>query len=592
MNKTNEHEIVFFFGAGASVKAGVPDTFGLVSEFKETIATNQSDLEAIEKILETLTEFRQKLGEREPRVDVEVLLETLERLETKDQDILLQFHTISSYALSGYADKKPLKDKLKDFIKKTGIVDAGKVRYLEPLITFFDEFRPLDIFSVNYDTAIEQFCSVYRKDYVDGFDLHWNSKAFGREDVDIRLYKLHGSILWYKTDRGDYVKLPIKTEESTTELVTGEKAVTLMVYPIGKWEYAEPFLELLLKLKEMLESAKIAIIVGYSFRDDYIKRLFWDAARRNKNLVVILISPSSKEIYEQRLKNYEIPELPHGFSSDFATNAFDAYFPSSLSGRVLCLPYRFEDVLPLLRNQYLKSLREGILEEKQAKEQENRGERGNWWSCFRNYLNCEFVGKMNEIASKVDWKSMYRDFWTTVVNTYFQALFSCLALSEDIEAKEWIDRINDVMERFSVQNIRVEVTAQTVKLAFASDDGSILLLSQLAKVFSDVLTGMKQKPIPAEEKVRKKIEAIDAKISGVMGYMRIWKDQGILIEEYIQLRQDTYKSMVDLLKTELSAPEVTRQYETLRNIIRETEQKELEKIFEGQSFKLELGKVQ
>jgi hypothetical protein len=337
MKKANEDRIVFFFGAGASVKAGVPDTFGLVDKFKETIASNPSNLEAIEKILETLTVFRQKLGEREPGVDVEVLLETLERLETKDQDVLLQFHTITSYALSGYADKKPLKDKLKDFIKKTGIVDAGNVRYLEPLITFFDEFRPLDIFSVNYDTAIEQFCSVYRKDYVDGFDLHWNSKAFGREDVDIRLYKLHGSILWYKTDRGDYVKLPIRTDEATTDLVTGEKAVTLMVYPMRKWEYAEPFLELLLKLKEMLESAKIAIVVGYSFRDDYIKRLFWDAARRNKNLVIILISPSSKEIYERRLKNYEMPELPHGFSSDFSRDAFDACFPSSLAGRVLML---------------------------------------------------------------------------------------------------------------------------------------------------------------------------------------------------------------------------------------------------------------
>jgi hypothetical protein len=592
MKKANEHDIVFFFGAGASVKAGVPDTFGLVNKFKETIATNPSDLEAIEKILETLTAFRHKLGEREPRADVEVLLETLERLETKDQDILLQFHTITSYALSDYAEKKPLKDKLKDFIKKTGIVDAGNVRYLEPLITFFDEFRPLDIFSVNYDTAVEQFCSVYRKDYVDGFDLHWNSKAFGREDVDIRLYKLHGSILWYKTDRGDYVKLPIRSEESTTDLVTGEKAVTLMVYPMRKWEYAEPFLELLLKLKEMLESAKIAIVIGYSFRDDYIKTLFWDAARRNKNLVIILIGPSSKEIYEQRLKNYEMLELPHGFSSDFAANAFDAHFPSSLFGRVVCLPYKFEDVLPLLKNQYLKNLREGILAEKQTKEQENRGEPGNWWPCFRNYLNCEFIGKMNEIASKIDWEKFRRDFWTEELNACFKALFSCLALSGDIEAKEWVDRINDAMERYSFRNIRVEVAATaappalTVKLIFAFDDGSSLFLSYLAKLLDEVLLALKQKPDPAKEELKKKIDFVATKISGLTEYLRIWKDQGVPMEEYIRLRQDTYKASVEMLKAGLSAQASTPQFDALRNTIREIEQKEVEKIFEGQSFRL------
>jgi hypothetical protein len=589
MKKANEDGIVFFFGAGASVKAGVPDTFGLVSKFKEIIASNPNDLKAIEKVLETLTMLRQRLGEREPRIDVELLLETLERLETKDQDILLQFHTISSYALSGYAEKKPLKDKLKDFIKKTGIVDAGNVRYLEPLITFFDEFRPLDIFSVNYDTAIEQFCSVYRKDYVDGFDLHWNSKVFRREDVDIRLFKLHGSILWYKTDRGDYVKLPIRTEEATIDLVTGEKAVTLMVYPMRKWEYAEPFLELLLKLKEMLESAKIAIVVGYSFRDDYIKRLFWDAARRNKDLVIILISPSSKEIYKQRLKTYEMPELQHDFSSDFDPNDFDAYPPSSLSGRVLCLPYKFEDVLPLLKNQYLKNLSQGISSEKEAKKQENRGEPGFWWPCFRDFLNCEFVDKISEIAPKIDWGKMRKDSWTDELSAYFQALFSCLALSREEETKKWLDRINDSMERYSIKNVRVEVTtAKTIRLTFESSDGTPLPISQLTRLFSEILCAVKQKPTLAAEGLKQKIDFIVARILTVIDYMQIWEDKGISLKDYVQLKQNSYKASVDLLNAADSAPteDTTVPFKTIGNIVREIEQKELEKIFGGQSFKL------
>jgi hypothetical protein len=49
-------------------------------------------------------------------VDVELLLETLERLDTREKDILLKFHNISGYLLSGYALKEPLKDSLKDLM--------------------------------------------------------------------------------------------------------------------------------------------------------------------------------------------------------------------------------------------------------------------------------------------------------------------------------------------------------------------------------------------------------------------------------------------------------------------------------------------
>ena len=44
-----------------------------------------------------------------------------------------------------------------------GIVNASKVRYLEPLLSFLGKDKPLDIFSVNYDMAIDSFV-IYTKE--------------------------------------------------------------------------------------------------------------------------------------------------------------------------------------------------------------------------------------------------------------------------------------------------------------------------------------------------------------------------------------------------------------------------------------------
>lgn len=591
MSSTEKQEVIFFLGAGASVKAGVPDTFGLVDKFKEILVSEPSDLTAIEKILAILKSWKGKLLGGED-IDVELLLETLEQLDAKDQDILLQFHTVGQYALAGYSPKRPLKEQLKNFIKRSGIVTAGNVRYLDPLLSFVDETRPLDIFSVNYDTCIEQFCSTYKKDYVDGFDLHWNSKVLERNDVDIRLYKLHGSILWYKTDRGDYVKLPIKTAEATMELVTGEKAATLILYPMRKWEYAEPFLELLLKLKEMLERAKFVIVVGYSFRDDYITRIFWDSARRNKNLTLVLISPSSQEIYENRLETYKTPELPHAFSVDFEPSDFDAYFPSSLSGRVIRLPYKFEETLPILKNYYLKELREGLTEEKAQKEKENRGEPSYWVPCLKHFAACQFTDKITEIAPKINWEELEDREIESRLQIEIGALLSYLALGDDPEAKRWSEKLIVSMSPYSVDNLQVEVVLPSeIRLGFKTGKDTSLSFQELANILQRILAFSKQRPDVANKERLKRIQTVIKAISEFCDYLHPLKDFGIRLENYIALRQQNYPNLASLLEANLVSFKKEGLQETSRTIrdnVRVIEQNELKRVFSGSNFQLNL----
>jgi NAD-dependent SIR2 family protein deacetylase len=373
-------EVVFFLGAGASVFAGVPDTYTFVKEFKKSL--DKEEEHVIELIETMLIEWKKQKGEE--RVDIELLMEALDKISRKDDEISFQLIGVKFFFGESFSKSPLLLEKIKNFVKQKTIVSVDKIKYLEPLLGFIEEYHPLDIFSVNYDICIEQFCNLYKKNYRDGFEVEWNPNVFTTPNVDIRLYKLHGSITWYKTSSGSFVKSLIKSDNEKIELLTGEKAESLMLYPMRKWEYAEPLLENLLTLKNKLqsESCKYVIVVGYSFRDDYIRDIFWDAARRNKELILVLLDPNAFQIYSDKLEYY--PDK----------------IPSSLKGKVISLPFKFELAFPDLKAEYLTDLKKGVNYLKQAKTKELIGEvPPNWVDCLQPLANCQYLDKLDELIN-------------------------------------------------------------------------------------------------------------------------------------------------------------------------------------------------
>jgi len=317
--------------------------------------------EIIARIIAILKEWK-----KDERVDIELLLEALDKLKNRRNESILQFtkDTHLCRLTDGiiFDDNEMdellynLIDDLKSFIRLKTIVGKDKIGYRKHFRGFIEESldkkTPLDIISLNYDTCIEQFCNFHKKNYQDGFDLYWNKDAFNKAKTDIRLYKLHGSVIWYQSDNGAYIKLPIQNGSGELKLISGEKAENLMLYPMQKWDYAEPLLELLLHVKYLLESDiendtqedlkstandfKFLIAVGYSFRDGHIKKIILDSAKNNRKLYLIIIDPDANGIYE-RLKYYD--------------NSREA--ESDLSGKMICLPYKFEGVFPYLTLTFL-----------------------------------------------------------------------------------------------------------------------------------------------------------------------------------------------------------------------------------------------
>lgn len=390
---------VFFFGAGASVYAGVNTTFGLVDEFI-TFLKDQDNLS------ETLNEILSVLQQDGHRVDIEELLQTIDRLEKRETDSLIIFFTTTGLKIKNPENLPKIKRELKNFIINVTSVSENKIKYLESLFSYP---KPTVIFSLNYDTAIEQLCNVYKKTYTDGFEYSWNPELFQNNKLDFHLYKLHGSIMWYKTDRGDYIKLPLPPQENKINLIFGEEAHHLMLYPMQKWEFDEPLLSMMQQFREYLEKAQTVIVVGYSFRDPYMVKIFQDAARKNRNLSLILISPNARQIYEERLLYF--------FEDDNVT-----HIPSSLENRVLCLQYKFEEILPVI-DTYSSFIHGGLITEERCQEQSYGSGIPEWYSGngpVRHYAKSEFIDRADLLIDKINWNDEIKKDLVSVLSDSFK----------------------------------------------------------------------------------------------------------------------------------------------------------------------------
>lgn len=427
-------QIVFFLGAGASVKAGVPDTFSFVDEFVCAI-TDEREKSTVLRIIKTLEDWRKS------KIDIELLLETLTKLQNKQSEPLLLFYEDKKFILEGELEKQPIIRRLKDFIKSKAIVSEEKVDYLKPMLGFVEEYRPLDIISLNYDTCVEQLARVSRLTCQDGFDSEWKPEVFDLEGNDIRLYKIHGSILWYETDSANYIKVPVMSEASEIKLFSGEKAQNLMLYPMQKMGYSEPLLELLVRTKKILESkeCEFLVVVGYSFRDDHIVKIVLDSARKNRNLHIVLIGPNAYDVYFKRLKYY----------------AHSGAVSSALDGRVCCLPYKFEAVLPELKDRYIKKLREAIVKEKELLHQERRGNPVEWGELLSMYSEVEYFEKIELLLSKMQSAELLKE-WETSLWIYLTVHINLFA-GNDARHVEYLMKMRRILADLLVSNLEVFV---------------------------------------------------------------------------------------------------------------------------------------
>lgn len=148
--------------------------------------------------------------------------------------------------------------------------------------------RPIEVFTVNYDLLIETGLESVGASYFDGFvgsiraqfraDLVEPRAAGALEDLPssfVRLWKLHGSLNWLRTDDGKVVR--------TGDAVPQKDMAA--IYPSDeKYDHSRrlPFVVLHDRLRRALaEPETLTLVSGYSFGDAHLNEVLLEAAMRH-----------------------------------------------------------------------------------------------------------------------------------------------------------------------------------------------------------------------------------------------------------------------------------------------------------------------
>ncbi|RYD51645.1 MAG: hypothetical protein EOP60_10460 [Sphingomonadales bacterium] len=299
--------VLIFAGAGAS-KAVHPHNYPTTKEFferlPESITENplfQFCLDYLMVTLETET------------IDIEQMLWALQELQSFYSSPLIQKSVV------GYAFKRKLagrispngdvasfanvatqiNDRLIELIGQINQIVYEFYSYepeeieldsnwLEIINKFYRVGTKLDIFTTNYDVAIEAALNILDGDAtarkwrgIKGsvrqiLDLgHW----LDSDDSTGRLTKLHGSLDWKIRGESIYVGDPVFTGDHTKQAI---------IYPGFKGESPVPFFQIFHEyLAQSLSESKVLIFVGFAFRDDYINRLLRSNIKRNAKVYII-----------------------------------------------------------------------------------------------------------------------------------------------------------------------------------------------------------------------------------------------------------------------------------------------------------------
>jgi len=327
-----------FLGAGASRAFGFPTTKEFLDHLEKSASLEQRAF---------LTQFTSIPG----ITDIEHVLEILDQIASGDDPLVkyLAFHKPKmgpSYAPVEYSkfleNASSLREHIRvELFREYEFVDERRPEIQKRLETILGRVRSentkvIDIFTTNYDSVIEKGLAQSQSyELVDGFrevpgePAEWDPAIFDKtsssKKIRVNLFKLHGSLSW-RTGKKTGKTLRVDTEEKS---IVGSKRFgeNLLLYPASKVApIKEPFGTLYSYFTRKLLSARMCIVIGFSFRDPYLNTVFVDFLRHDRSNQLLVISPGAEESV-QNLFGKPTP----------------AEIPESLTRRVVKVKSRFED---------------------------------------------------------------------------------------------------------------------------------------------------------------------------------------------------------------------------------------------------------
>jgi hypothetical protein len=173
-----------------------------------------------------------------------------------------------------------------------------------------ERISQLNIITLNHDTLVEQLMERNSVELVDGFgppdgDVRWyDDRLYDTPLTAARLFKLHGSINWYRFLVDGLPRTAVVRGDSRGEVLDGQRK------PLQRWIKDASFLtggnkairyqhgiylDLLFRFQEVLRNCDVMLMCGYGWGDAAINLRLdtWMDDRRKR---IVLLHPDPEEI--------------------------------------------------------------------------------------------------------------------------------------------------------------------------------------------------------------------------------------------------------------------------------------------------------
>lgn len=301
--------MILLFGAGISKPAKIPDMPEMTKGFLEN-PLRLAELDLKDQGYEELNNDIKALDEVSRnyygKTDLEFLVSLLLQLEYDNfRDLIERKHTRIQTITQ--ENLKYIRILINDYIRKEcEKIDIMSMEYFWPLTALLPIDKQLLIFSLNYDGLVEAFCESNSIIFSDGFSPYWDPEHFSGKRVNI--FKLHGSLYWFKTESGKIFKVPVKgLNLSKLKHLTDESLSEVMIYPVlQKNKQSQVYLWLHNKFLDELKTTDTCVVIGYSFRDEDVRNSIIDSLKINGKLWLIVISPNANSNKKEHFKEQDL----------------------------------------------------------------------------------------------------------------------------------------------------------------------------------------------------------------------------------------------------------------------------------------------
>jgi hypothetical protein len=310
---------LIILGSGASVPFGLPSMWVLGDHIKKSVTL-------VEK--EDLAQFEEFKKVFDSNGDLENTLLLLQlRPKVLEQIVFRTWELVNGVDLHAY-------EKL-----VSNSTDFPLVRLTQYLLSTAGS--KLSIVTTNYDRLAEYaagiskaiVCTGYSQNYIGHFsaNIHTNNlssiKGFKGQ---INIWKVHGSLDWFKNREQDSLQLPLR------QSIPSEFTPLIVTPGLSKYSetHNEPYRTIFAQADQAIEEANGFLCIGYGFNDIHVQPKLIAQIKNGKPIIVLTkeLTPKTKEsIIENDCRHYILMEEVNGTDTKVYSSSMGEFVIKNVS---------------------------------------------------------------------------------------------------------------------------------------------------------------------------------------------------------------------------------------------------------------------